>query len=165
MIHWVRLEPFIISCIYIMCRLRCLLVVPPINEVDVARLENEFIRGYHVNYWALYVSPYNNLNEVLHVSNNIHASWSSLGQEANEELDAMLRHDSDLAHLSSKMFYVLERNHCLTTWWRHITKHHSLDKDWHVFIDYIVVDPRNCTWMPWMTLIGVKFVIISLCFF
>jgi len=33
----------------------------------------------------------------------------------------------------------------LTAWSRHINKHLSLDKDWHISIDCIVMDPRNCT--------------------
>ena len=91
------------------------------------------------------MSPYNNLDEVLRVSDDILDSWSSSWQEANEEFDAMLRNDSDLAHLAGKMFYVWEGNHHLMAWWRHIDKHHSLDKYWHISIDCIVVDPRNCT--------------------
>ena len=41
--------------------------------------------------------------------------------------------------------FVWEQNYQLTAWWRHIYKHHSMDKDWHISVDYIVVDPRNCT--------------------
>ena len=62
--------------------------------------------GYRNGDQVLYVSPYNNLNEVLHVSDDIHGSWSLLWQEANEEFDVVLWNDSDLAHLSGKMFYV-----------------------------------------------------------
>ena len=101
--------------------------------------------GYRDGDCALYVSPYNNLGEVLHMSDDILISWSLLWQKANEKFNAMLQNDSNLAHLASKMFYVWERNHRLTAWWRHINKHHSLDKDWHIFVDCIVVDPRYCT--------------------
>ena len=128
-----------------LCCLRCLPLVRPINEVDVAQLENEFVMGYRDGDRALYVSPFNNLNKVLHVSDDIQNSWSWLWKEANEEFDAMLQNDPVLEHLSSKMFYVWEGNHHLTAWWRHISKHHSLDKDWHIFVDCIVVDPRNST--------------------
>ena len=57
----------------------------------------------------------------------------------------MLQNDFDLAHLAGKMFYVWKGNHWLVAWWRHINKHHSLDKDRHISISCIVVDPRNCT--------------------
>ena len=57
----------------------------------------------------------------------------------------MLRNDSNLAYLAGKMFYVWEGNHRMTAWWRHINKHHSLDKDWHISADCILVEPRHCT--------------------
>ena len=67
------------------------------------------------------------------------------GRRPECEFDSMLQNNSDLAHLAGKMFFVWEGNHQLTVWWRHINKHHSLDKDWHISVDCIVVDPRNCT--------------------
>jgi len=76
-------------------------------------LENEFVNGYRDGDRALYVSPYNNLDEVLNVSDDIKSSWSSFWQEANEEFESMLRNDSDLAHLAGKMFFVWEGNHRL----------------------------------------------------
>jgi hypothetical protein len=128
-----------------LCRLRCLPLVRPIIEVDVSRLENEFVMGYRDGDRAMYVSPYNNVDEVLLVSEDIRASWSSYWQEANDEFDSMLQNDSDLSHLVGKMFYVWEGNHRLTAWYRHINKYHSMEKDWHISVDCIVVDPRNCT--------------------
>lgn len=145
-IQRVRIKPLNKSRFSIpLCRLQCLPLVRPINEVDVNRLENEFVMGYRDGDRALYVSPYNNLDEVLLVSDNIMASWSSYWKDANEEFDAMLRNDSDLAHLAGKMFFVWEGNHRLSAWWRHVNKHHSVDKDWHISVDCIVVDPRNST--------------------
>jgi hypothetical protein len=85
--------------------------------------------GYRDGDRVLYVSPYNNLNEELHVSDDIHNSWSPFWQEANEEFEAMFQNDPDLAHLCDKMFYVWEGNHRLSAWWRHINKHHLLDKE------------------------------------
>ena len=128
-----------------LCPLRSLPLVRPINDVDVARLENEFVMGYHDGDRAMYVSVYNNLDEVLHVSDDIKATWSPLWLEANSEFDDILQRDSDLAHFVDKMFFVWEGNHRLTAWWRHINKHHPLDKEWHISADCIVVDPRNCT--------------------
>lgn len=93
----------------------------------------------------MYVSLYNNLDEFLHVSKYIQAYWSSLWQEANEDVDAILQNDYNLAHLVGKIFYMSEGNHWLMSWQRHINKHHSVDKDSHISIDCIVVNPRNCT--------------------
>jgi hypothetical protein len=56
----------------------------------------------------------------------------------------MLEKDSDLSQFVGKIFFVWEGNHRLTTWLRHINKHHSMDKNWHISVDCIVVDPRNC---------------------
>ncbi len=64
--------------------------------------------GYRDGDRALYVSPYNNLDKVLYVSNDIMASWSSLWLEVNEEFDAILRADSVLAHIAGKMLFVWE---------------------------------------------------------
>ena len=62
--------------------------------------------GYRDSDGAMYLSPYNNLDEVLHVCDNIQASSSLLWQEANEEFDSMLQNDSDLSHFAGKMFFV-----------------------------------------------------------
>ena len=78
---------------------------------------------------------------MLHVSDDIRASWSSLWQESSDEFDSMLEKDSDLSQFVGKMFFVWEGNHRLTAWFRHINKHHSMDKDWHISVDCIVVDP------------------------
>ena len=108
-IHRVQIKPLNKSRFSIpLCRLRCLPHVRPINEVYVSRLENEFVMGYRDGDRALYVSPYNNMNNVLYVSDDIMASWSSLWLEANEEFDAMLRADSVLAQFAGKMFFVWE---------------------------------------------------------
>jgi hypothetical protein len=58
--------------------------------------------GYRDGDRAMYVSPYNNLDEVLHVSDDIRASWSSLWQESSDEFDYMLEKDSDLSRTSPK---------------------------------------------------------------
>ena len=145
-IHRVRMRPLAKSRFSIpLCRLRCLPLVRPVSEVDVSRLENEFVMGYRDGDRAMYVSPYNNLDEMLQVSDDIRESWDPYWQEANEEFESMLENDSDLAHLVGKMFFVWEGNHRLTAWFRHINKHHYMDKDWHISVDCIVVDPRNCT--------------------
>ena len=145
-IQRVRMRPIAKSRFSIpLCRLRCLPLVRPISEVDVSRLENEFVMGYRDGDRAMYVSIHNNLDEVLQVSDDIRASWNSYWKEANDEFDSMLEKDSDLSHLVGKMFFVWEGNHRLTAWFRHINKHHSMDKDWHISVDCIVVDPRNCT--------------------
>ena len=90
-IHRVQIKPLNKSRFSIpLCRLQCLPLVRPINEVDVSRLENEFVMGYRDGDSALYVFPYNNLDEDLYVFNDIMASWSSLWLEANKGFDAML---------------------------------------------------------------------------
>ena len=75
MIHRLRIKPLVKSRFTIfLCRLQCLPLVRPINEVDVAWLQNEFVMGYRDGDRAMYVSSYNNLDEVLYVSEDIHAS-------------------------------------------------------------------------------------------
>jgi len=70
-IHRVRLKPLRKSCFSIF------FVVCPINEVDVSQLENEFVMSYRDGDRALYVSPYNNLDEFLHVFDDFQTSWNT----------------------------------------------------------------------------------------
>lgn len=77
-IHQVRIKPLAKSHFSIpLCHLKCLPLVRPINEVDISRLENEFVIGYRDGDRALYVSSYNNIDEVLLDTDDIRASWSS----------------------------------------------------------------------------------------
>ena len=62
----------------------------------------------------MYVSPYNNLDEVLLILDDIKSSWNFLWHKANNKLDAILQKGSDLAQFVDKMFYVWEGNHRLT---------------------------------------------------
>ena len=128
-----------------LCRLRVLPLVRPISEVEVQRLECEFVMGYREGDRVMYVSIFNDIPVDLPVSSAIIASWSPLWQEASAEFDVKLKEDPDLAHLCGKMFFVWEGNHRLTAWWRHINNNHADDKSWHVSVDCIVVDPRGCT--------------------
>ena len=89
-----------------LCYLRCLPLVRPINDVDVSRLENEFVMGYRDGDRAMYVSIYHNLDEVFHVSDDIKSSWSPLWQEANVEFEAIFQSDSDIFIFVDKIFYV-----------------------------------------------------------
>jgi hypothetical protein len=114
-IHRVRMRPLAKSRFSIpLCRFQSLPLVRPISEVDVARLQNEFVMGYRDGDRVMYVSPHNNLDEVLPVSDEIRAIWNLFWQQANDDFDSMLRNDSDFSHLVGKMFFVWEGNHRLT---------------------------------------------------
>jgi len=128
-----------------LCRLICLPLVRPINEVDVARLENEFVMGYRDGDRALYESPFNNLGDEILVTEETKASWSAHWRDINDTFDDYLSDDPDLSFLQGKMLFVWEGNHRVTAWWRHIKRFHSLEKEWHISVDCIVVDARNCT--------------------
>lgn len=144
-IQRVRIKPTSKSRFAIpLCRLRALPLVRPINEVEVSRLENEFVMGYRDGDRAMYVSPYTDLGGVLLLTDEIKASWSPMWLEANAEFEEKCLSDPDIAFLKDKMFYVWEGNHRLTAWWRHIDKHHGNDREWHISVDCIVVDPRTC---------------------
>lgn len=162
-IHQVQIKPLGKS--HPLCRLWCFPLVWPINDIDIARLENEFVKVYRDGDRAMYVSSYNNLDEVLHVSNNIRSSWCSIWHEANDKFDAIFQKISDLVHFADKLFYVWAGNHWLIAWWRHINKHHSLDKDWHISIDCIVVDPRNCTVVFLNAMNDISWWILAFCIF
>ena len=78
-INRLRIEPEAKSQFSILlCRLHTLPLVRPINEVDVQRLENEFVTGYRDGDQVLYVAIYNDKAETLDVSIDMYDSWSSL---------------------------------------------------------------------------------------
>lgn len=45
-----------------LCRLRGLFLVRPISEVEVQRLECEFVIGYREEDWVMYVSTFNDVH-------------------------------------------------------------------------------------------------------
>ena len=111
-INRLRIEPEAKSRFSIpLCRLRTLPLVRPINEVDVQRLENEFVTGYRDGDRVLYVAIYNDKAETLDVTSDLYDSWSGHWQSANDRFEAELVADPDLARFSGKMFYVWEGNH------------------------------------------------------
>ena len=61
-----------------LCRLCILPLVRSIKEVDMQRLENEFVTGYRDGDWVLYVFIYNDKAESLDITSNIFDSWSGL---------------------------------------------------------------------------------------
>ena len=141
-----RIEPEAKSHLRIpLCRLCTLPLVRPINEVDVQRLENEFVTGYCDGDHVLYVSIYNDKAETLDVMSDMFDSWSGLWQSANDRFEAELVANPDLAKFFGKMFYVWEGNHRVTAWWRHVNNFHRDDKAWHISVHCIVFDPRNKT--------------------
>ena len=128
-INCLRIEPEAKSRFSIpLCRLRTLPLVRPINEVDVQRLENEFVTGYRDGNRVLYVSIYNDKVETLDVTSDMYDSLSGLWQSANDRFAAELDADPDLARFSGKMFYVWKGNHRVTAWWRHVNNFHRNDE-------------------------------------
>ena len=145
-INRLRIEPEAKSRFSIpLCRLRTLPLVRPINEVDVQRLENEFVTGYRDGNRVLYVAIYNDKAETLDVTSNLYDSWSGHWQSTNDRFEAELVADPDVARFSGKMFYVWEGNHRVTAWWRHVNSFHRNDGAWHISVHCIVLDPRNET--------------------
>ena len=120
-----------------LCRLWALPLVRLIKEVDVQRLENEFINGYWDGDHVLYVALYNNHKDSLDVSDNIMAFWNDHWKAASNRFDARLLADPDLAPMVGKMFYVWKGNHCLTN------KFHANEGKWHMPVWCIVLDPRG----------------------
>ena len=101
--------------------------------------------GYREGDRALYVSAFNDIPVDLPDSPEIMASWSPLWQEASAKFDVKLMDDPDLAYLAGKMFFVWEDNHRLIAWWRHINNNHDNEYSWHILVDCILVDPKECT--------------------
>ena len=126
-----------------LCRFISLPFVRPINEVDVQRLENEFVNGYHEGDRCMCVSIYNNLSDTQEVTEEIMASWSPLWREENEAFKRFLEEKGDLDALKGRMFFVWEGNHRFLAWFRHINRCHEEEKEWHFWADCMVVEPKD----------------------
>ncbi len=128
-----------------LCRMISLPQVRPLNEVEVQRLENEFINGYREGDRVLFVSPYNDLEQSQDVTEVYTNEWGIYWHEVNAAFEKELAKDDAFASLRGKMFYVWEGNHRLAAWMRHIEKFHCHDREWHYSVDCIVLDSRGNT--------------------
>ena len=74
-INKLQIKPTHKSCISIpLCHMIPLPLVRPINELDVQRLKNEFVIGYHNGHQVMYVSMFNNKDKSVDVSTEIFSS-------------------------------------------------------------------------------------------
>ena len=119
-----------------LCRFISLPLVRPINEVDVQRLENEFVNGYREGDRCMYVSIYNNLSDTQEVTEEIMASWSPLWREENEAFERFFEEKGDLDALKGRMFFVWEGNHRFLAWFHHINRCHEEEKEWHFWVNW-----------------------------
>ncbi len=126
-----------------LCRMLVMDEVRAVGELDVQRLESEFVNGYREGDRVLYISAFNNLDVSCDVTDEIVQSWSPIWRKVNDEFEEELAADDDLAQLRGKMFYVWDGNHRVTAWTRHITKFHVDEEGWHYRVHCIVLDPRG----------------------
>ncbi len=126
-----------------LCRMIVMDEVRAVGEVDVQRLESEFVNGYRDGDRVLYLSVYNNLEVSRDVTDQITSQWSPLWQKVNLEFERKLEADDDLASLRGKMFYVWDGNHRVTAWTRHIKNFHADEEKWHYRVHCIMLDPRG----------------------
>lgn len=114
-INQLRYRPFSKSRIHIpLCHLRALLIVRPINEMDVTKMENEFCNGYRKGNTVLYFSLYNDKDETLPLTPEIVSEWNSHWVAKNCKFERLLLADEDLRKLSGKISYVYEGSYRLT---------------------------------------------------
>ena len=89
-----------------LCCMHALPLIRLVNEVDVQRLENEFVSSYHDGDRTMYVSIYDNHDRMLDVIDDKYSSWSDLWKEASARFDSFLAFDQELVHIVGKMFFV-----------------------------------------------------------
>lgn len=144
LINTLRIQPITKSCLEIpLCRMIVMDEVRLVGEMDVQRLESEFMNGYRDGDRVLYVSLYNNFEKTMDVTEEEIARWSPHWQRVNEEFEKELMADVDLAQLRGKMFYVWDGNHRVSAWMRHITNCHDGELGWHKRVHCIILDPRG----------------------
>ena len=144
LINNLRIQPTKKSRLLVpLCRMIPMDRVRPIGDVDVQRLENEFVNGYRDGDRVLYISIFNNEEKSKDVTETDKTKWSPHWQRVNDEFEADLQKDEDLKDLRGKMFYVWDGNHRHTAWMRHINNHHADDPEWHLTVHCIILDPRD----------------------
>lgn len=144
LINTLRIQPIMKSRLEVpLCRMIVMDEVRPVGEIDVQRLESEFMNGYRDGDRVLYISPYNNLETTRDLTEEEIATWSPHWQHVNEEFEKELMADDDLVQLRGKMFYVWDGNHCVSAWMQHITNCHPGELDWHKRVHCIILDPRG----------------------
>jgi hypothetical protein len=144
LINTLRIQPIMKSRLEIpLCRMIVMDEVRPVGKMDVQRLESEFITGYRDGDRVLYISPYNNFEKTMDLTEEEIARWSPHWQSVNDKFEKELMADDDLAQLRGKMFYVWDGNHRVSAWMRHITNCHSQEFDWHYRVQCIILDPRG----------------------
>jgi hypothetical protein len=126
-----------------LCRMIVMDEVRAVGEVDVQRLESEFVNGYRDGDRVLYISVYNSHEESCELTDDTIGTWSPHWQQVNAEFELELEADADLAPLRRKMFYVWDDNHRVTAWTRHITNCHANELKWHYRVESIFLDPRG----------------------
>lgn len=99
--------------------------VRAIVEVDIQRLETEFVIGYRDGNRVLYIIVYNSHEKYFELTDKTIGTWNLYWQLVNVKIELELQTDDDLASLRQKMFYVCDSNHRETVWTRHITDCHS----------------------------------------
>lgn len=98
--------------------------------------------GYHKGKKAFYVSSQNWKGEEEEV-NNYMPTWSSLWSHKNAKFEKFLQEDLDLLWLCGEMFHIQDNNHHLQAWRPYIDLNHPHEKDWHISIDFFVLDTIN----------------------
>jgi hypothetical protein len=81
-------------------------IIRPISEVELQRLECEFVMGYREGDRMMYVFVFNDVPVDLPVFPAIMVAWSPLWQEANAEFDVKFNNNPDFTHLSEKVLFV-----------------------------------------------------------
>jgi hypothetical protein len=144
LINKLRMQPAKKSRLLVpLCRLVVMDEVRAVGELDVQKLETEFVNGYREGDRVLFVSPFNNKEWTMDVTNRELEKWGSHWNHVNNDFEKELEGDDDLTDLRGRMFFVWDGNHRVTAWMRHIRNCHSNDPDWHIRVQCIFLDPRG----------------------
>ncbi len=144
LINGLRMQPVRKSRLLVpLCRLVVMDEVRAVGELDVQKLESEFVNGYREGDRVLFISPYNNKEWTSDVTDDEVKRWGNHWKKVNDEFEKELEADEDLADLRGRMFFVWDGNHRVTAWMRHIRNCHSNEPDWHIRVHCIVLDARG----------------------
>lgn len=144
LINNLQIQPVKKSCLQIpLCRLVVMDEVRAVGELDVQKLESEFVNGYRDGDRVLFISPFNHKEWSMDVSEDLVQKWGPHWRKVNDDFEKELEADEDLAQLRGRMFFVWDGNHRVTAWTRAISTSHADEPEWHIRVQCIVLDPRG----------------------
>lgn len=126
-----------------LCMLVPMPMVRPTLGSDLVKLEQKFAVGYRDGAAVFYVSTTNEAGESSTFTEDEINSWDPLWKQRIDIFNAYVDSIPELRFMMNMKFYVCDGNHRRLAWMNLITRRYSMDMDWHVAVDCIVLETKG----------------------